>query len=332
MNVAIVGVTGLVGRTMLKGLEERSFPVSKLIPIASKRSKGQKVKFGDLYYEIVTLEESMDLDIDLALFSIGGELSKIWAPKFTERGCFVIDNSSAWRMDSNVPLIVPEVNASVLKATDLLIANPNCSTIQLVVALSPLHTKYKIERLVISTYQSMTGTGKIALDQYESEKMEKNVPSDKMAYAHQIFENCIPHCDTFQSNDYTKEEMKLVHETRKILNDEELKITATAVRVPVKGGHSESVNISFKKPFQIANIKKELSEAPGVTLKDDISNNDYPHPQYSANKDEVFVGRVRRDDTIKNGLNMFVVADNLRKGAATNSIQIAEYLIEKSYI
>ena len=332
MNVAIVGVTGLVGRTMLRVLEERNFPVSKLIPIASARSKGRIIDFKNKGYTITTLEDLAGEKIDLALFSAGGKISKLWAPKMAAAGTVVIDNSSTWRMDTQVPLIVPEVNAAVINKGHKLIANPNCSTIQLVVALGPLHDSYQVNRLVVSTYQSMTGTGKKALDQYEMECAGQEPAASEMAYAHPIFENCLPHCDVFLQNDYTKEEMKLVHETRKILGDDDMKITATAVRVPVKGGHSESVNVTFKNDFDIPDVKQKLRQSPGVIVVDDPDNNDYPYPLLSKDKDEVFIGRIRRDESIDNGLNLFIVADNLRKGAATNSIQIAEYMLDQGFL
>jgi len=314
MKVAVVGVTGLVGNVMLKVLKEREFPISELVPVASERSVGQKVNFKGQDVTVIGLQDAVDAEVDLALFSAGGSVSKEWAPKFAEKGTYVVDNSSAWRMDPTKKLIVPEVNASTLTMEDKIIANPNCSTIQMVVALGPLHKKYGIKRLVISTYQSFTGTGVKAVKQYTCEK-NGQINDEPNAYPHQIFENCLPHCDIFFENGYTKEEMKLVNETQKILGDKQIKITATAVRVPVDGGHSESVNVEL------------LKESEGLVVKDDISNNEYPMPLYSKNLDPVFVGRIRRDDSVENGLNLWIVADNLRKGAATNAVQISEYLI-----
>ncbi|MEL7124444.1 MAG: aspartate-semialdehyde dehydrogenase [Bacteroidota bacterium] len=332
MRVAVVGVTGLVGNVMCSVLEERNFPVTEFIPVASQRSIGKKVVFAGKEYAVIGMEEAISLAPDIALFSAGGSTSREWAPKFAEVGTVVIDNSSAWRMDVDKKLIVPEINAQELTAEDKIIANPNCSTIQMVVALAPLHKKYDIKRLVISTYQSFTGTGLKAVKQYELERKGFQPKEEEMAYQHPIFRNCIPHCDIFLENDYTKEEMKLVHETRKIMSAPQIKITATAVRVPVDGGHSESVNIEFEKPFDIATVKQELSEADGLIVLDDLSTNQYPMPLMSKDKDEVFVGRIRRDDSIENGLNLWVVADNLRKGAATNAVQIAEYLLKNGLV
>lgn len=332
MRVAVVGATGLVGTVMLEVLAERNFPVSELIPVASARSVGKELPFKGKTYKVVGLETAVAACPDVAIFSAGGSTSKEWAPKFAEAGTTVIDNSSAWRMDPNKKLVVPEVNAHVLEENDKIIANPNCSTIQMVAALSPLHQNYGIQRLVISTYQSITGTGVKAVRQFHMEREGQNPAQDEMAYHYPINENCIPHCDIFLENDYTKEEMKLVHETRKIFSDDTLRITATAVRVPVDGGHSEAVNIEFSKPFEVADIKKQLHDAPGVIVLDDVANNKYPMPLLAKNKDEVFVGRIRRDESIENGLNLWIVADNLRKGAATNAVQIAEYLMEKQWI
>lgn len=329
MKVAVVGVTGLVGGVMCEVLEERNFPVEEFIPVASARSVGKEVTFKDQKYTVVGMQDAIDRKPDVAIFSAGGSTSLEWAPKFAEAGIIVIDNSSAWRMDPNKQLVVPEVNASSLKDSDKIIANPNCSTIQMVAALAPLHEAFKIKRLVISTYQSFTGTGVKAVNQYKKEALGENLPAEEMAYNYPIFENCLPHCDVFLENDYTKEEMKLVHETRKILGDDDLKITATAVRVPVDGGHSESVNVEFEKPFEISEIRQILEEAEGVTVEDDVRQNKYPMPLFAKNKDDVFVGRIRRDESIENGLNLWIVADNLRKGAATNAIQIAEYLLSK---
>jgi len=326
MRVAIVGVTGLVGGVMLKVLEERGFPVTELIPVASERSIGKIITFKGRDYSVVGLESAVSESPDVAIFSAGGSTSKEWAPKFAEVGTYVVDNSSAWRMDPTKKLIVPEVNAHELTKDDFIIANPNCSTIQMVVALAPLHKTYGIKRLVISTYQSFTGTGVKAVNQYASERDGTSNPEPN-AYPHQIFENCLPHCDVFQENGYTKEEMKLVHETRKILSDDALQITATAVRVPVDGGHSESVNVELLNNFDIKEVLELLKSSDGLVVKDDIYNNEYPMPLYSKNLDPVFVGRIRRDESIENGLNMWIVADNLRKGAATNAVQICEHMI-----
>lgn len=328
MKVAVVGVTGLVGTVMLKVLEEHQFPVSELIPVASARSIGKKISFQGKEFAVVGMEEAIAMRPDVAIFSAGGSTSKEWAPKFAEVGITVIDNSSAWRMDPDKKLVVPEVNASELTGKDKIIANPNCSTIQMVVALAPLHRAYKIKRLVISTYQSFTGTGMQAVKQYQLERKGFEPKPDERAYHYQIFENCLPHCDIFLENDYTKEEMKLVHETRKILGDDSIGITATAVRVPVHGGHSEAINIEFEHPFDMAEVRQILDSTPGLVVLDDPANNIYPMPLYAKDRDEVLVGRIRRDESIKNGLNIWVVADNLRKGAATNAVQIAEYLME----
>ncbi len=332
MKVAVVGATGLVGNVMLEVLEARNFPVSSLLPVASERSVGKPVNFRGQEIPVVSLADAVAARPDVALFSAGGSVSKAWAPRFAEVGTTVVDNSSAWRMDPGKPLVVPEVNAHVLKKSDRIIANPNCSTIQMVVALAPLHTAFGIKRLVISTYQSITGTGVKAVKQYNLERKGFEPQPEEMAYPHQIFRNCIPHCDVFLENDYTREEMKMVNETRKILDDDSLRITATAVRVPVQGGHSEAVNIEFERPFEVAQVRKLLSESPGIILEDDPANCRYPMPLHAHGKDEVFVGRIRRDDSIENGLHLWVVADNLRKGAATNAIQIAEYLLDKGWI
>lgn len=323
MKVAVVGATGLVGTEMLRTLEEFAFPVSELIPVASAKSVGKQVQYKGKSYTVVSMEDGIAAKPDLALFSAGGGTSKTFAPRFVEVGTTVVDNSSAWRMDVDVPLVVPEVNIDAVKGSKL-IANPNCSTIQMVVALAPIHEKYKIKRLVISTYQSVTGTGKAAVDQLFAEREGREAEA---VYPTKIDLNCIPHCDIFLDNDYTKEEMKLVHETRKILGDDSIQITATAVRVPVIGGHSESVNIETELPFEISDIKTMMSETPGVILKDDVANLSYPTPQDAHGKHEVFVGRIRRDESIQNGLNMWIVSDNLRKGAATNAVQIAQKLL-----
>lgn len=329
MKVAVVGATGMVGVRMLKVLEERNFPVTELLPVASSKSVGKKVKFKGKEYGVVSMQDAVDAVCDVALFSAGGGVSLEWAPKFAEKGTTVVDNSSAWRMDPSKKLVVPEINANELTKEDKIIANPNCSTIQLVMALKPLHDKYKIKRVVVSTYQSVTGTGKAAVDQLEGEIKGEAV---EKVYPYQIFKNALPHCDVFQENGYTKEEMKLTHETKKILGDNSIAVVATAVRVPVQGGHSEAVNIEFENDFEETEVRKLLSEMPGVIVKDNADTNTYPMPLYAEGNDEVFVGRIRRDFTQPNTLNMWVVADNLRKGAATNTIQIAEYLNEKGLI
>lgn len=325
MKVAVVGVTGVVGTVLLKLLEEREFPVSEIIPVASEKSVGNKIMFKGQDYKIVSLGDAVNMKPDIALFSAGGSISLEWAPKFAKEGTRVVDNSSAWRMDSTKKLIVSEVNSKVLTKEDFIIANPNCSTMQMLVVLAPLHKKYKIKRLVISTYQSVSGTGKNAIDQLEGERNDVN--SSKV-YPYSIDQNLLPHCDVFEKDGYTKEENKLINETRKILNDNSIQITSTAVRVPIEKCHGESVNIEFEKDFKIEDIFEILSDSPGLVVEDDPDNNKYPMPINSANKDEVFVGRIRRDFSIKSGINLWIVADNLRKGAATNTIQIAEKLIE----
>jgi aspartate-semialdehyde dehydrogenase len=332
MKVAVVGATGLVGKVMMDVLEEFDFPVEEFLPVASEKSVGKEVLFKNKNYKVVSLEKAVAEKPDIAIFSAGGSVSLEWAPKFAAVGTTVIDNSSAWRMDPAKALIVPEINANSLKKNDKIIANPNCSTIQLVMILAPLHKKYKIKRLIISTYQSVTGTGIKAVAQFEAEKSGQILSKDEMAYHHPIYNNVIPHCDVFVENDYTKEEMKLINETRKILNDDSLKITATAVRVPVQGGHSESVNIEFEKPFEIDDVKKLLAETSGVRLLDDVKNNQYPMPRFAKDKNEVFVGRIRRDESAENALNLWIVADNLRKGAATNAVQIAQYLVKTKLV
>ncbi len=332
MKVAVVGVTGLVGTVMLKVLDEFQFPVTAFIPVASARSVGKKITYKGQEHSVVGMQEAIDMKPDVAIFSAGGSTSKEWAPKFAEVGTTVIDNSSAWRMDPTKKLVVPEVNADELSAEDKIIANPNCSTIQMVVALAPLHRKYKIKRLVISTYQSFTGTGMQAVKQYQLERKGFEPKAEEMAYNYQIFENCLPHCDIFLENDYTKEEMKLVNETRKILGDDTLAITATAVRVPVDGGHSESVNVEFERPFEVDEVKELLANTAGIIVQDDPANNKYPMPLYAKDQNEVFVGRIRRDESIENGLNLWIVSDNLRKGAATNAVQIAQYLMKKQLL
>ncbi len=331
MRIAVVGVTGLVGGVMLEVLAERGVEIDALIPVASAKSIGKIITYREKEYPVVSMEEGVQSKPDIALFSAGGSASLEWAPRFAEVGTYVIDNSSAWRMDVGKPLIVPEVNADILTKDDRIIANPNCSTIQMVAVLNPLHKAYGIKRLVISTYQSFTGTGVKAVNQYESEKNGTQL-TDAPAYPHPIFENCLPHCDVFLDNGYTREEMKLVHETRKILRDDSISITATAVRVPVHGGHSESVNIEFHRPFEMEDVNRILQAAEGIIVQDDITNNIYPMPLSAKHRDETFVGRIRRDESIDNGLNLWIVADNLRKGAATNTVQIAEYLIKNSIL
>ena len=329
MKIAVVGATGLVGRVMLKLLEDRKFPLDDLIPVASKSSIGQSISFKDKSYPVVSMEEAIKLKPALALFSAGGSTSLEWAPKFAENGTKVIDNSSAWRMDSSKKLIVPEINADALEKDDMIIANPNCSTIQMVVALGPLHNKYNIKRLVISTYQSVSGTGKDALDQLNK---ETSADFTEKVYPYQIYQNLLPHCDVFEEDGYTKEEIKLMKETRKILDDDSIKITSTAVRVPIEKCHGESINLEFYNEFDLGDIIETLGGSPGLKVMDDINNNLYPMPIEAANNDEVYVGRIRRDHSVENGLNLWIVSDNLRKGAATNTIQIAETLIEKGLL
>lgn len=329
MKVAVVGATGLVGTKMLQVLAERNFPVTELVPVASERSVGKEVEFKGKKYKVVSMSDGIAAKPAVAIFSAGGSTSLEWAPKFAEAGIRVIDNSSAWRMDPAKKLVVPEVNASVLTKDDLIIANPNCSTIQMVVALQPLHLKYRIKRIVVSTYQSVTGTGKKAVDQLFNER--KGVKGE-MAYKYPIDLNVIPQIDVFLDNGYTKEEMKMVKETNKIMQDDSIRVTATTVRIPVVGGHSESVNVEFENDFDLAELKDLLSKAPGVIVQDDPSQALYPMPLWAHEKDEVFVGRLRRDETQPNTLNMWIVSDNLRKGAATNAVQIAEYLVEKGII
>ena len=326
MKLAIVGITGLVGQEICRVIEEYDIAFDELLPVASERSVGKKVTVKGKEYEVIGLEKAVELKPDIAVFSAGGATSLEWAPRFAEVGTFVVDNSSAWRMDPNKKLIVPEINARELTAEDRIIANPNCSTIQMVLAISQLHKKYKVKRLVISTYQSITGTGVKAVQQYEAEKAGQN--PENPAYPHPIFDNCLPHCDVFLDNFYTKEEMKLVHETRKILGDDSIGITATAIRVPVHGGHSESVNVEFEHPFEIEDIVSTLENTEGVVVVDHPEKQEYPMPLFAKGRNEVFVGRIRRDESIQNGLNLWVVADNLRKGAATNAIQIVQYLVQ----
>lgn len=329
MKVAVVGATGMVGKIMLQILEERNFPVTELIPVASERSVGNTIDFKGEKVAIVSIDDAVDAKCDIALFSAGGSISLEYAPKFAAQDTTVIDNSSAWRMDENIKLVVPEINASQLTAEDKIIANPNCSTIQLVMALKPLHDKYKIKRVIVSTYQSVTGTGKEAVEQLEGE-IRNEKPN--MVYPYQIFKNALPHCDVFGDNGYTKEEMKLTNETKKILSDDTIQLTATAVRVPVQGGHSESVNIEFENDFDLKEVRQLMHNTPGIVLKDNPDTQIYPMPLYSEGKDDVFVGRIRRDFSQENTMNMWIVADNLRKGAATNTIQIAEYLIANGLI
>lgn len=329
MKVAVVGVTGMVGQIMLKVLEERNFPITELIPVASEKSIGKKIYFRGKECSVVSMQEAIVKGPNVALFSAGGGTSLEFAPKFAEVGTTVIDNSSAWRMDSTKKLVVPEINAHVLTKEDKIIANPNCSTIQLVMVLNPLHQKYGIKRVVVSTYQSVTGTGKHAVNQLNAEIKGENC---EKVYPYQIFKNALPQCDVFAEDDYTKEELKLMNEPKKIMNDESLKISATAVRVPVQGGHSESVNIEFEKDFDLEEVKFILANTSGIILQDDVSQKQYPMPFYCEGKDEVFVGRIRRDYSQPNTLNCWIVADNLRKGAATNAVQIAEYLVENQLV
>lgn len=329
MKVAVVGATGMVGTIMLKVLAERKFPVTELIPVASENSVGKEIAWQGQTYIVQSLEDALSQKPDLALFSAGGECSLEWAPKFAAAGTTVIDNSSAWRMKADIKLVVPEINADQLTATDKIIANPNCSTIQMVLALNPLHQLYGLERIIVSTYQSITGTGVKAMKQLENE--EAGIQG-AMAYPYPIYRNCLPHCDDFTSTGYTKEEMKLVHETRKIIGDKSIGITATAVRVPVMGGHSESINVTFKSDFDMNTVRKTMHESEGLVLQDNTDMSTYPMPKYAEGKDAVFVGRLRRDESFRNTLNMWVVSDNLRKGAATNAIQIAESLLAKKIL
>ena len=329
MKIAVVGATGMVGTVMLKVLEERNLPITELIPVASARSAGKKLSYKGNDYTVVILEDAVKMKPDIALFSAGGDTSLEWAPKFAAIGTTVIDNSSAWRMDSTKKLVVPEINGDVLTADDKIIANPNCSTIQLVMALAPLHKKYTMKRVVISTYQSVSGTGVKAVEQLDNE--EAGIEGE-MAYPHKIGRNALPHCDIFLENGYTKEEMKLVKEPKKILRDASFSITATAVRIPTAGGHSEAVNVQFLNDYDLAEVRQILSDTPGIIVEDDVANNIYPMPINAHNKDEVFVGRIRRDESQENTLNLWIVADNLRKGAATNTVQIAEYLIENNLV
>ncbi|WP_332033212.1 aspartate-semialdehyde dehydrogenase [Kaistella sp.] len=330
MKIAVVGATGMVGQVMLKVLEERNFPVTELIPVASEKSVGKKISFKGNEYSIVSMQTAIDMKPEIALFSAGGNTSLEFAPKFAEVGTTVIDNSSAFRMMEDKKLVVPEINASELSKNDKIIANPNCSTIQLVMVLHPLNLKYNLKRVIVSTYQSVTGTGKNAVDQLNAEITGDNDVAK--VYPYEIFKNALPQCDVFADDDYTKEEIKLMTEPKKIMGDESFNLSATAVRVPVQGGHSESVNIEFEKDFDLDEVRKILSETPGVVVLDDVSNKIYPMPLYSEGKDEVFVGRIRRDRSQPNTLNMWIVADNLRKGAATNAVQIAEYLLKNHLV
>ncbi len=329
MKIAVVGATGMVGNVMLEVLEERNFPITELLVVASERSVGKSLLYKGKKHTVIGLQDAIDQKPDIALFSAGGATSLEWAPKFAAAGITVVDNSSAWRMDPSKKLIVPEINAGELTSNDKIIANPNCSTIQMVMALAPLHKKYGIKRLVISTYQSISGTGIKAVKQLENEYQGIK---GEMAYPYPIHRNALPHCDVFEENGYTKEEMKLVNETRKILNDDSIAVTATAVRIPVAGGHSESINIEFDNDFDVNELRRLLHETEGVVVKDNIETNTYPMPIYAEGKDDVFVGRIRRDESQPNSLNMWVVSDNLRKGAATNTIQIAEYLIKQGLV
>ncbi len=329
MKVAVVGSTGLVGGEIMKVLTERNFPVTELIPVASEKSAGKKVTFKGKEYTVVTMQTAIDMKPDLALFSAGGSTSLEWAPKFAAAGITVVDNSSAWRMDPTKKLVVPEINADAITKEDKIIANPNCSTIQMVVAINPLHEKYKIKRIVVSTYQSVTGTGKKAVDQLMN---ERNGVEGEMAYKYKIDMNLLPHIDVFLENGYTKEEMKMVFETQKIMRDNNIQVSPTAVRVPVMGGHSESVNIEFENEFELADVREILEKSEGIVVTDDVANLKYPMPMDAHGKDEVFVGRLRRDETQPKTLNMWIVADNLRKGAATNAVQIGEYLVKNGLI
>jgi len=329
MKLAVVGATGLVGSEILKVLAERNFPLDELLPVASARSAGKEISFKGKSYKVVGMEEAIAAKPDIAIFSAGGSTSLEYAPKFAEVGTTVVDNSSAWRMNPDNKLVVPEINANVLEDSDKIIANPNCSTIQMVLALAPLHKKYKVKRVVVSTYQSVTGTGKAAVDQMMNEREGKE---GEKVYPYRIDMNVLPHIDVFFDNGYTKEEMKMVNETVKIFGDESIRVTATAVRIPTMGGHSEAVNVEFEDDFELEEVRKLLAETPGVVVEDDVKNNVYPMPINAHNKDEVFVGRLRRDETQPKTLNMWIVADNLRKGAATNAVQIAEYLVAQKLV
>ena len=329
MKIAVVGATGLVGTQMLKVLAERDFPLDELLPVASAQSVGKEISFRDRSYKVVSMEDAIAARPDIAIFSAGGSTSLEYAPQFAEVGTTVIDNSSAWRMNPKHKLVVPEINAPTLTSEDKIIANPNCSTIQMVVALAPLHQQYQVKRIVVSTYQSVTGTGKKAVDQMMNERAGQK---GEKVYPHPIDMNVLPHIDVFFDNGYTKEEMKMVQETQKIFGDDSIRVTATAVRIPAVGGHSEAVNVEFAQEFDLEEVRALLAKAPGVVMQDDVKNNVYPMPIYAQHKDEVFVGRLRRDETQPKTLNMWIVSDNLRKGAATNAVQIAEYLVEHRLI
>lgn len=332
MKVAVVGATGLVGTRMLEILQERNFHVTELYPVASQASAGRKIQFAGRQWMVMTAEEAIAARPDLALFSAGGDVSKELAPRFAQTGCRVIDNSSYWRMDPTKKLIIPEINGSAIESSDMIIANPNCSTIQMLMPVAPLHKAYRIKRIVVSTYQSVTGTGYKALDQMESERSGGKWGEYKAIYPYPIDQNILPHIDSFLDNGYTKEEMKMVNETHKILGDNSIGVSPTTVRVPVKGGHSESINLEFERDFTIEDIRRIISRTPGCVLQDDPSQNIYPMPLYAWGKNEVFVGRIRRDPSVKYGVNFWCVADNLRKGAATNAVQIAELLVEKGFL
>lgn len=329
MKVAVVGATGMVGEIMLKVLAERNFPITELIPVASEKSIGKEIEYKGSKYKVVGMQDAVNMQPDIAIFSAGGETATEWAPIFAAAGTTVIDNSSAWRMDPTKKLVIPEINASALTKEDKIIANPNCSTIQMVLTLAPLHKKYNIKRVVVSTYQSITGTGVKAVQQLENEYAGIK---GEMAYKYPIHRNAIPQCDSFEDNGYTKEEMKLVRETKKILSDDSIKVTATAVRVPIVGGHSEAVNVEFTNDFEVSDVRKILHDTPGITVQDNLDTYTYPMPMYAEGKDDVFVGRIRRDESQDNTLNMWIVADNLRKGAATNAVQIAEYLVANKLV
>jgi aspartate-semialdehyde dehydrogenase len=329
MKIIVAGATGMVGSVMLKVLEESGLPITEIIPVASEKSQGQQVNFKGKVFKVVSFEKALESGAKVAVFSAGGSVSLQMAPLFRDKGIYVIDNSSAWRMEKGIPLVVPEINANVIQKEDYIIANPNCSTIQMVMVLAPLQKAYGIKRVVVSTYQSVTGTGQKALAQMEAERA--GIEPDRV-YPHPIDRNCIPQCDTFLDNGYTKEEMKMVNEPRKIMNLPELQITATAVRVPVMGGHSESVNVTFERDFDLSEVRTLLQNTPGVIVQDDPAKNLYPMPLYAHDKNEVFVGRIRRDESAPNSLNLWIVADNLRKGAATNAVQIAEYLYQHNFL
>ena len=328
MKVAVVGATGLVGSKMLEVLQERNFPVTELLPVASSRSYGKTVLFHGKPWTVISADEAIAQGPVLAIFSAGGAVSAELAPRFAEIGCYVVDNSSYWRMDPSVPLVVPEINADVLKADDHIIANPNCSTIQMVLPLAPLHKKYGIKRIVVSTYQSVTGAGQRGIEQLEAER----AGGSGTKFPHRIDMNVLPHIDSFLPDGYTKEEMKMVNETRKILRDPSIAVSATTVRVPVEGGHSESINIEFSRPYDLAEARQLMADMPGVVIQDDPANNVYPMPLYAWGKDDVFVGRIRRDPSVENGLNLWCVSDNIRKGAATNAVQIAQVLLAKGWL